>query len=270
MPQRLNVMGPGEFIRMHLLGQPGQRDYIGGMFRAYKQHLVAGGVNHVSCRGSFGSVIWMLKETEALRFDGAEAVAFGGAPPAALPPEYQVASPAPRHYYSLVDPEHPAFDHPRATWQAQRGLPVAPPKPRVPRVRVPRVVAPSPAEVVARPAPPRRLTAVERLLAEGRPFRERIEQLRLDPDPEELEQLERDQLDWFDRVLDAAERATGADLTVLVALGERLEAAAAGFETARTALLAHQQAVVADQPSIATRRMAEYLAALEVIETCCP
>ena len=290
MPQRLTVQGPGEFIRMHLLEVPDRRDYIGATFRAYKAHQRAGGVRHVSCRGSFGSVIWMLHQTKAIAFDGAELVSFDG-PPGTLPPDMQVASPSPRHYYRIADPEHPAFFSPMAVWRAQRGLPMAAPrvaKPKVARVakapEVLEVVAVFPADeeteavtapVIEAEAPEaptrrRRQTVVERLVAEGRPFRDRIEQLRLDPDPEALEQLERDQLDWFDRVLDAAERATGDDLKVLVALGERLEAAAHGFGTARTALTAHQQAVAVDQPAIAGLRMTEYLAALETIEGCCP
>ena len=107
-------------------------------------------------------------------------------------------------------------------------------------------------------------------MAEGRPFRDRIEALREDPDPEALTTLEAEQLDWFDRVLDAADKATGDDLRILITLGERLEAAAKGYDQARVALASHQQAIRGGQGAIAALRLVEYLQALELILTCCP
>ena len=44
MPLRTNAMSPGGFIRDHLMDAPGQRDYVGAMYRAYKLHLRDAGV----------------------------------------------------------------------------------------------------------------------------------------------------------------------------------------------------------------------------------
>ena len=62
--------------------------------------------------------------------------------------------------------------------------------------------------------------------------------------------------DYFDRVLDAAERARGDEQTRLLALSNRLEGAAERFEQARQALAG------ASTPA--------YLAALNVLAACCP
>ena len=89
MPSRLNARPPGEFIRDHLLDRPAQRDFVGGMFRAYKGHLRAGGVQKIPCRATFHTYIWMLKEVGAIIFDGAEPVSFfGDEPPATVPADY--------------------------------------------------------------------------------------------------------------------------------------------------------------------------------------
>ena len=91
---------------------------------------------------------------------------------------------------------------------------------------------------------------------ESQSFRPRIEALRAQPDPEELARLEEEMLAFFDRVLDAASRARGENRQRLLALAQRFERAAEGFERARTAL--------------AEGRTDDYLAALDRLAECCP
>jgi len=59
-----------------------------------------------------------------MAFDGALTISFSAEPPEDLPPDYEpgCGMPAPRHYYRIVDPQHPAFLKPEAIWRAQRGL----------------------------------------------------------------------------------------------------------------------------------------------------
>ena len=71
---------------------------------------------------------------------------------------------------------------------------------------------------------------------EARAFRSRIQALRDQPNPEELAQLEEDLLGFFDRVLDTADRSRGGNRGRLLALGQRFEGAAPGFEQAQSAL----------------------------------
>jgi hypothetical protein len=130
---------------------PGQRDYVGAMYRTYKLHLLDAGVAKPPCRSTFHGYIWMLKETGAVAFDGAEAVSFGDEEPEDLPPDYDpyCGMPAPRHYYRITSSGHPAFLRPRAVWREQRGL--APT--RHPRRRPPTPLLVSPV-VVAPPEAP--------------------------------------------------------------------------------------------------------------------
>ncbi len=329
MPIRLNVKGPGPFIRDHLLEVSEGRDFVGSMYHAYKIHLRGGGIDKLPCRPTFHSYIWKLKETGAIVFDGAEEISFTEAPPEPLPAGYQPACgmPAPRHFYRIVDPGHPAFERPEAVWREQRGLGPAPvARPRVPIRERPLLV---PAPLVTIPEfqfPPRatrsgaqrlishlellqelgvdepevqeeldrlataveawpdvpdimealdgldipaaidalrgrfpatvRLTPADRLEMEGRTFLARIAALRVRPDLGELGELEVDMLDYFDRTLDAAERARGNQRDRLVALSTRLEGSAEGFEQARQAL---------DLGDLDA-----YEAAMDVLAACCP
>ncbi len=278
MPVRLNVMSPGEFVRDHILAQPEGREYIGGMFAAYKEHLRSAGARKLPCRSSFSSLVWMLKEVGAMEFVGAEAISFTEDDPDPLPAGYEpgCAFPSPRHYYVVVDPDHPGFDAPRATWNAARGFPppTAPPRARVvtavaepeevtqeapPGERVPPSRRRRPADAGRPPAARRRPPIAQRLEEEGLAFRARISALREDPDVDELDQLEADMLDWFDRVLDTAESATGPAREMLQALGSRLETAAevfGGDDPIRAKLL--------------EGRTEAYLADLDTLATCCP
>ena len=55
MPARLNAKGPGEFIRDHLQDpQTGGRDYVGGMFQAYRAHLRTTGVGKLQAARAQG------------------------------------------------------------------------------------------------------------------------------------------------------------------------------------------------------------------------
>ena len=90
MPVRLNAKGPGEFIRDHLQEpRTGGRDYVGSMYQAYKEHLRSAGIRRLPCRPVFHKYIWLLKETGAIKVDGAEAISLGSTPPQDLPPDYE-------------------------------------------------------------------------------------------------------------------------------------------------------------------------------------
>ena len=131
MPTRRIAKGPGEFIRDHLRDSGG-RDYVGSIYQAYKAHLRRAGVRKLPCRPTFHTCIWMLIETGAIVFDGAEALSFSAAQPETLPVDYAPACgmPAPRHYHRVADLQHPAFISPKGVWMEQRGQ--APPLDRPP------------------------------------------------------------------------------------------------------------------------------------------
>jgi hypothetical protein len=260
MPQRLNLKSPGEFVRDHILDQPEGVEYVGGMFNAYKDHLRQGGARNLPCRASFGSLVWMLKEVGAMEFVAAQPISFDEDDPDPLPAGYEpgCAFPSPRHYYRVVDPDHPGFDRPRAVWNESRGFPAPAARPRVAAVAEP-VVVEEEGPPEERPPRRRRPPLAQRLQEEGLAFRARIQALREDPDVDDLDQLEADMLDWFDRVLDAAESATGPAREMLQALGSRLEAAAEVFG--------------GDDPiraKLIEGRRPEYLADLDALITCCP
>ena len=280
MPARLDAKGPGEFIRDHLTEPSlGGRDYVGSMYQAYKEHLRAAGVTRLPCRLTFHKYVWLLKESGAIVFDGAEAVSFGQGTPQPLPPGYEPScgTPAPRHFYRVVDSLDPAFIKPETVWRQRRGLaapvpssrpaarvqalpevrPLTPAPPRVPLL-APAVIPPAqPAAVPARPPIRRRRRTVAEIAEEdARVFQPRIEALRTHPDPQELARLEDDLLAFFDRVLDTADRSRSDNRRRLLALGQRLERSAGGFDKARSAL--------------AGGDAAGYQAALDLIAGCCP
>jgi hypothetical protein len=109
---RLNAKGHGEFIRDHLIELPENRDFVGDMYHAYKDHLQAAAFI-ASCAQTMPKYVWMLKETGANLFDGAESSGWETSP---LPlPGYVPACgmPAPRHYYRLS--EYPGLTLPEAS-----------------------------------------------------------------------------------------------------------------------------------------------------------
>ena len=58
------------------------------MDQAYKDHLRSAGIRP-PLPSPFHKYIWLLKETGALIFDGAEAISFNAKPPEDLPPDYE-------------------------------------------------------------------------------------------------------------------------------------------------------------------------------------
>lgn len=105
------------------------------------------------------------------------------------------------------------------------------------------------------PKVPRRPVA-ERMEEEVQAFRLRITGLRTSPDPKELARLEKDMLDFSDRVVDRIELTSGEERQRLQALGERFERAAEGFAKASSALV--------------RGRTQDYLTALDLLAECCP
>ncbi|GEM_PF-6872567 len=86
----LEAKGPDEFIRDHLQEpSTGGRDYVGAMYQAYKNHLRSAGVHKLPCRLTFHKYVWLLKESGAIVFDGAQATSFSAKPPEDLPPDYE-------------------------------------------------------------------------------------------------------------------------------------------------------------------------------------
>lgn len=264
MPLRTNAKSPGEFIRDHLQETPGQRDYVGSMYSAYKLHLKDVGVSKFPCRQTFHTYIYLLNHTGAVAFDGAEAIGFGGEEPEDLPDGYIPACgmPAPRHFYRMISFGHPAFLSPKRVWREQRGLPVpTAPRPR-PVPTAPRLIAPvaepvaevEEAPVVRRPG---RRNRLQRLIDEGQAFIPRLESLRsISPTARvDLDRLEQEMLDYFDRLLDLAEGARPELRRQLRDLATPLERAAEGFEKARDAL---------DNAD-----PVEYQAAIDLLLTCC-
>jgi len=237
VPVRLNAKGPGEFIRDHLLEpEIGGRDYVGAMFQAFKDHLRDAGYRNFPCRLSFHKYVWLLKETGALVFDEAEPIAFGFTPLEALPTGYQpgCGMPAPRHYYRMVDPQHQAFLQPEAVWRQLRGL--GPPVvARRPLVRV-APLAPPPPPVVAPVLPTRPRTRVGRFQHEADLFRITIEGMKGTLDEPALTSLETAMMDFFDRVLDAADTARGRSRDALLVMATEQERASPGFEMGRRAI----------------------------------
>jgi hypothetical protein len=114
-----------------------------------------------------------------------------------------------------------------------------------------------PPAVVVDAAPLRpRIPRLERLEAEARSYRPRIDAMRDQPDAQALDQLELDLLDLFDRALEAATRTRGEERRQTMALAECLERAAGAFQDIRDAGLR------AD--------LAAYLEALDRLAECCP
>ena len=60
------------------------------MYQAYQEHLRSAGVQGLPCHPVFHKDIWLLKETGAIVFDGAEAISFGTTPPQDLLPAYEL------------------------------------------------------------------------------------------------------------------------------------------------------------------------------------
>ena len=63
-----------------------------------------------------------------------------------------------------------------------------------------------------------------------------VEDLLDQPDHQELARLDGDMLGFFDQVLDAVDRSRGQNRRRLLALGQKFERAAEGFEQARQGL----------------------------------
>lgn len=235
MPLRLQVKGPGEFVRDHLQ-EVGGIDYIQAIFRAYKAYLRANEVRPPH-RQYFGNLIWELKELGALRFDHAEGPQGwrGLGEEAESPPRgYRPAagSPAPRHFYRLVDPASMAFSRPHAEFLRSRGLPVPA---ALPRLLVPR---PTKAPPAPRPRRPRRPRAEM-----PTPLEQRVAQLisilpeiRAARDPLALVALGKGLLDLSQEAQAAARAARGAQRERLGALSGRLVSAAEYAGLARSAL----------------------------------
>lgn len=127
-------------------------DYIQAMFRAYKSYLRNNDVRPPS-RQTFSVLIYQLKSVGAIRFVKAEVPGWGEFEEGDLTSSYrpQCGSPAPRHYYRIINAQNPGFLRPDAEFRKSRGLPVPQALPRVPGPKQKVKPEPKPKKVKAAP-----------------------------------------------------------------------------------------------------------------------
>ncbi len=145
MPVRLQVESPAEFIRAHL-SQAGQ-DYPSRVFRAYRRRMRSTGLTPPS-RASFSRVFYILRRARAIevvreeRIDPASvgpqdslmgknrAIGWAGKPQTS--PARGVGLPSPRRFYSIINPNHPAWTDLERWYRSQGGIPdTSQPAPRM-------------------------------------------------------------------------------------------------------------------------------------------
>ena len=219
-------------------------DYVQHIYGAYKGYLRANGVRPPH-RPYFGNLIWELKELGALRFDHAEIPADwrGLGEEAEAPPRgYRPAcgSPAPRHFYRLVDPGHVGFSRPHAEFLRSRGLEVPAALPRVLVPRPPKALVPRPPKALPAPRRPRaarlpKAAVPTPLEARVRNLVSTLPQVRA-AGPAAIAGLERSLLDMAEEAQVAARAARGPDRERLGALSGRLLSGAEYAGLARSSL----------------------------------
>ena len=231
MPLRLQVKGPGEFVR-DLLQEVGT-DYVQSMYKAYKLYLRQNGIRAPS-RLYFGRLIYILADQGGIRFDHADTAAgWRGMEPDVPARGYRpgCGSPAPRHYYRLVNAQAAVFARPDAEFRRSRGLEVPEPLPRVPpeerppappkapRARKPRAPKAKPVRAAAPSVTEAYEKAIQVILGQ-------LDQLESAPTTEALNALGRQLLGLVDKVQVDARRAKGEDKAALGGVSARLLRAA--------------------------------------------
>lgn len=210
-------------------------DYIQSIFRAYKGYLRANGVRPPH-RHYIGVVIYELKELGAIRFDHAEvAQGWRGMEAEAPPRGYRPAcgSPAPRHFYRLVNPQHPGFSRPDAEFRRSRGLEVPE---ALPRVRVPKAPPAPAAPRVRRPRRARAIPPPSALETRVAAVISTLPQIQAARTPEAVASLEKGLLDLAEEAQRVAQTLKGADRERIGALASRLIQAAQYAGLARSSL----------------------------------
>ncbi len=239
MPVRARAKPPGEFMRDHLVAAGGM-DYPQSMFKAYKIHLKAEGLEDGCSRASWSRYIWLANRIGLIEFDHAEvserwgAIVNGVTVPSAYVRESRPQAPSPRHYYRILDQNDPRWIRLEASYREVLGFEVPPPAPRpTPKPpeaakRKPRVAkAPTP-KPKPKPKPvvkPKRQTAEEKV----NPYEERVglivatlSELEASPSLELGAEVENSTLGLAEDVVEAATKARGKERTLLSNLNSRL------------------------------------------------
>lgn len=240
MPVRVRAKAPGEFIRDHLVSVGGV-DYPQAIHRAYKAYLKEQGIKNGTSRDTMSTYIWRAKQMELIVFDHADEPAYwNGVPdgvevPENYVPEPRPLAPSPRHYYRIVDSEDPRWVRLETSYRESIGIEAPPPfqraavvpappkvekkppkKPAPPKPKkVPRVVTP-------KPPPPRELVA---------PYEEelevistKLEDIEVAPTLEKVTEFQDELIAVGEEVVAAAEKASGAERTLLGNINSRIRA----------------------------------------------
>jgi len=238
MPVRARAKPPGEFMRDHLVAAGGI-DYPQSMYKAYKNHLKAEGLEDGCSRASWSRYVWLANRIGLIQFDHAEAPAYWNAiqdgleVPANYVRESRPQAPSPRHYYRIIDPHDPRWIRLEASYRESIGFEVSPPAPRPtpkpPKVKkVPLKPKPEPklkparkVRVVKPPTP----TAEEKV----RPYEERIgliiatlAELESAPSLALVSEIENQAIELGEDVVEAARTAKGTERTLLSNISLRL------------------------------------------------
>ncbi|KKM17498.1 hypothetical protein LCGC14_1675140 [marine sediment metagenome] len=235
MPLRIRGLPPGEFMRNHLVAAGGI-DYPQSMYKAYKNHLKAEGLEDGCSRASWSRYIWMANRIGLIQFDHAEAPTYWNAQVngVEVPPDYvresRPQAPSPRHYYRILDPTDPRWIRLEVSYRETIGFeapPAAPrPAPKPPKEKAPPKPKPEPKPPrkvrVVTPKPP---TAEEKV----RPYEERVglivatlSELESSPSLELVAEIENSTLELAEDVIEVATKARGTEKTLLSNLTSRL------------------------------------------------
>ena len=275
MPVRARAKPPGEFMRDHLVAAGGM-DYPQSMYKAYKNHLKAEGLEDGCSRASWSRYVWLANRIGLIEFDHAEAptywnaIADGVEVPADYVRESRPQAPSPRHYYRILDPNDPRWIRLEASYRESIGFEVPPamprPTPKPPKVKKPPPPKPPPKPPrkprVVKPRPP---TAEERV----RPYEERVglivatlSELEASPSLELVAEIENSTLGLAEDVVEVATKARGTERTLLTNLNSRLLGALDDMPLLRSSVARY---LAAEIPSDRERAATALRAAIRVV-----
>ena len=278
MPVRVRAKPPGEFMRDHLVAAGGM-DYPQSMYKAYKNHLKAEGLEDGCSRASWSRYIWLANRIGLIKFDHAEAptywnaIADGVEVPANYVRESRPQAPSPRHYYRILDQNDPRWIRLEASYRESIGFEVSPamprPAPKPPKEKkVPLKPKPKPkpkparkVRVVKPPTP----TAEEKI----RPYEERIgliiatlAELETSPSLALVSEIENQAIELGEDVVTAAKKAKGTERTLLSNINLRLRQTLEDMTLLRSSV---QRYLASKTATERERNMAALRAAIRVV-----
>ena len=236
MPVRVRAKPPGEFMRDHLVAAGGI-DYPQSMYKAYKNHLKAEGLEDGCSRASWSRYIWLANRIGLIEFDHAEAPAYWNAiqdgleVPANYVRESRPQAPSPRHYYRILDQNDPRWIRLEASYRVSLGFVVPPAMPR-PAPKPPKEKKPPKPKPKPEPKPRKIRVVPPTLIAEEkvRPYEERVglivatlSEMGASPSLELVAEIENSTLDLAEDVVEAADKAKGTERTLLSNISLRLQ-----------------------------------------------